>query len=195
MDRIIFLSIDGVLNNNKTEMYDAYREIDDEMATTLAQLIRKTDAKIVLTDYRAYDMFHQDDFEYIKEYIEKNIAPIYKVLCPVNGLENRGENIAQFLYWDYELNGKDVDFIILDNNYRDYNKYDYIYNHLFICDDFVGLNSASIDLCEYENHYTDVTHDLKYTNYNGYLSDFTFYVMSALYPELFQEDEEFVTSY
>lgn len=188
MDRVIFLSIDGVLNNNKTAMYDKYRKINKEMAAVLTQIINETGAKIILTDCRAYDKCSLNDFEYVKEYIEENIGPIYKVLCPVNGLENKGKNITQFLYRNYELNDEAVDYIILDNNYRDYDKYNCIYNHLFICDDSVGLNSASIDLYEYNKHCNGDA-GTKYMDNKGYLSDFTSYVMSRLYPGLFETDK------
>lgn len=156
--KVIFLDVDGVLNNSYTFndinyeiMYGYGRriEIEDSKVELLKQIVYATDAKIVLSSsWRTF--FHK--------YNDNDIVPIFeKGLELKNKLSNHGLEIYDLTGFDYNGNR--------ENEIRDYlNKHDNITGFVIIDDcmsdekglfcektiqtRFYGLNRSNLGLVE-----------------------------------------------
>lgn len=156
--KVIFLDVDGVLNNSYTFsdinyeiMYGYGRrvEIEDEKVEFLKQIVDATDAKIVLSSsWRTF--FHK--------YNEKDIVPIFeKGLELKNKLENHGLEIYDLTGFDYNGNREneiraylekhdDISgFLIIDDCMDDVNG---LFSDKTIKTKFYGLNRGNLGLTE-----------------------------------------------
>jgi hypothetical protein len=123
--KVVFLDIDGVLNEEKSRSRCCgYLGIDDKKVENLALIIKKTNAKIVLIstwkdDWRKTDKSHQGMMaNYLDRKLKKQGLAVLDKTKSIdkNGFHfSRGEGILQYLA-DNKL-GK---YVILDDYQFDY---------------------------------------------------------------------------
>ena len=123
---IIFLDIDGVLNDSKTtELCGFYKGISTKLLKNLFSLVSKTNSKIVLVStwkkkwYKEPELKNkQDDFaNYLDErFAEMNMC-VYDKL--IGHTFDRGVGIKMYVA-ALEDAGEEVNFIILDDELFDY---------------------------------------------------------------------------
>lgn len=79
--KVIFLDVDGVLNNDKTTVKtkNGFDFVDDYLLERLKKIVKQTSAKIVLSSDWRFDRFTDDasDYKELKAALEKNETPIY----------------------------------------------------------------------------------------------------------------------
>lgn len=123
--KVVFLDIDGVLNEEKSRSRCCgYLGIDDKKVENLALIIKKTNAAIVLIstwkdDWRKTDKFHQG---MMANYLDKKLKKQGLVILDKtknidkNGFHfSRGEGILQYL-----ADNKVEKYVILDDYQFDY---------------------------------------------------------------------------
>ena len=76
--KIIFLDVDGVLNNENTKASapSGCMGVDDKLTSILAQIVMETDAKIVLTSdwkigWESFDIYCLEDAKYLNRKLKK----------------------------------------------------------------------------------------------------------------------------
>lgn len=123
--KIIFLDVDGVLNEDKSRARCCgYKGIDDKKAENLAKIVKATDARIVLIstwkdDWRKTDKVRQG---FLANYLDKKLLKQgVSIFDKTESLDkqgfyfSRGEGILRYL----EKNPADG-FVILDDYQFDY---------------------------------------------------------------------------
>lgn len=152
MDKLIFLDIDGVLNDDHTVEYtpDGYTGIDDYHVAQLKKIIDKTNAKIVLSsDWRytspQWDSKNENDpvWEYLCNKLKKFdliISDIVPQYC--SSWHSRGREIELYLFYFYEIKDESYQYIILD----DLSSYEFQahLSHLIHTDYKVGLSETDV---------------------------------------------------
>ena len=123
--KIIFLDIDGVLNEEKSRSRCCgYKGIDDKKVENLAKIVEETNAKIVLIstwkdDWRKTDKAHQGIMaNYLDKKLKKQglVALDKTKSIDKNGFHfSRGEGILQYL-----ADNKVEKYVILDDYQFDY---------------------------------------------------------------------------
>ena len=123
--KVVFLDIDGVLNEEKSRSRCCgYLGIDDKKAKNLAKIVEETNAKIVLIstwkdDWRKTDKSHQGIMaNYLDRKLKKQGLVILDKTKSIdkNGFHfSRGEGILQYL-----ADNKVEKFVILDDYQFDY---------------------------------------------------------------------------
>ena len=123
--KIIFLDIDGVLNEEKSRSRCCgYKGIDDNKAKNLAKIVEETNAKIVLIstwkdDWRKTDKSHQGMMaNYLDRKLKKQGLAVLDKTKSIdkNGFHfSRGEGILQYL-----ADNKVEKYVILDDYQFDY---------------------------------------------------------------------------
>ena len=123
--RLIFLDIDGVLNDAKTtEKVETYRGIDPKKAERLAHICKQTSAHLVLiSSWKAFWFSHnKEKQDCLANYLDETLAR-YGVRVAAKVLDeecSRGADILRYLKY---LEGKGIlvsSFVILDNEPWDY---------------------------------------------------------------------------
>jgi len=121
MEKIIFLDIDGVLNDDDTTTItriDGSIFVDEEKLLLLKQIVEATDAKIVLSSTWRYDReepLFNGDFLELQEALQ-NIGLSFYSFTPQGAPKNRGIEIKNWL-----SNHPEVErFVILDDEWFDY---------------------------------------------------------------------------
>lgn len=119
---IIFLDIDGVLNNDETlETINGACGVGDNLVQRLERIVRKTNAKIILTSSWRFDWWkdnklEQDEFaNYLDEKLAKYNLHIDDKI-DYDDEYTRGEGIINYLGSLKE----DVRFVIIDDESFDY---------------------------------------------------------------------------
>lgn len=131
--KVIFLDIDGVLNNDETEEYtpEGYLGIDDILLARLKKIVENTQAKIVLTtswkDYWDKDETNcKKDGLYINEKFKKFGLKVYDKT--IDGGFDRGKGINKYLEDHKEV----TNFLIIDDYmFKDFARYDYVKNMIY----------------------------------------------------------------
>ena len=123
--KVIFLDIDGVLNEEKSRSRCCgYLGIDDKKAKNLAKIVEETNAKIVLIstwkdDWRKTDKAHQGIMaNYLDKKLKKQGLVVLDKTKSIdeNGFHfSRGEGILQYL-----ADNKVEKYVILDDYQFDY---------------------------------------------------------------------------
>lgn len=119
--KVIFLDIDGVLNNAKsTELCYGNVGIDDDKAARLGAIVEATGAEIVLSSSWKHDWEPQDKElqnkhgDYIDQKLKKHLLSAVDKTYESNS-ERRGEGIIKW------VGAHEVDsFIILDDEWFDF---------------------------------------------------------------------------
>lgn len=145
---VIFLDIDGVLNNLLTTETtpDGYRGIDSDKVLLLKKIVDATGAVIVLTsDWKAmwereYKEEQDDLANYLDECLAKAGLKIFDCTYEIRR-KDRGEGISDWLH-----EHKIKKWVVLDDEtFDDFEKYK-IYQHLVQTDEFDGLTEDIADL-------------------------------------------------
>ena len=123
--KVVFLDIDGVLNEEKSRSRCCgYLGIDDKKAKNLAKIVEETNAKIVLIstwkdDWRKTDKAHQGIMaNYLDKKLKKQGLVVLDKTKSIdeNGFHfSRGEGILQYL-----ADNKVEKYVILDDYQFDY---------------------------------------------------------------------------
>lgn len=112
---IIFLDVDGVLNNDGTveRTKTGFTFVEDRLLKRLKHIVDATNAKIVLSSDWRFDRFMDDPSDYLalKEVLEKNGTPIYAHTGDY--MIKRGSEIIK---WMKNWHGEPINnFVILDD--------------------------------------------------------------------------------
>lgn len=120
--KIIFLDVDGVLNddNTNTRTPDGYTGVDEKYIKNLKRIVDRTGAEIVLSSDWKFEYPNGPAGRYLKEQLEKEGLKI-KAKTPGDsrgrGFTGRGGEILAYLKKHPEVRN----FVILDDNrFRDF---------------------------------------------------------------------------
>ncbi len=125
---IVFLDIDGVLNCRTTkDQCDGYRGIEDSKVELLKELVNKTNAKVVLVStwkqYWYKESYLKDKQDNLANYLDQKLSnsglTIYDKTEDFD-VNNRGENILEYIRKLHHKGIKVNKYIILDDEPFDY---------------------------------------------------------------------------
>lgn len=147
MKRIIFLDIDGVLNTSYSRQ--KHVTIDEFRITYLAEIVKRTKAKIVLTSTWRYNLKRtflgfkpiSNSTKTLLNLLRKHNLKIYDIL-PDTPNDQRALDIA-----NYVKNNQVGHFLILDDEIFDYSNYN-LSSHLLVTT-FNGINEEESGLTEH----------------------------------------------
>ena len=116
---IIFLDVDGVLNNKRTtEEIDGYVGIDDYLVSRLATIIKSTNSKVVLISSWRYNWnrFHKTAQDECANYLDQKMLK-YNIHIDdkIDNSLSKGLGII-----DYLGKFKEYKFVIIDDEENDY---------------------------------------------------------------------------
>lgn len=149
---IIFLDIDGVLNDSKTsEKCGYYRGISTKLLKNLFSLVSKTNSKIVLVSTWKQWWFkepelkkNQDEFA---NYLDDRLASMHMSVYDKTDEDffDRGRGVKRYIS-KIRRSGEEVNFIIIDDEMFDYRTEGLLGN--FIKTDFYdgGLNELKTNI-------------------------------------------------
>ena len=137
---VIFLDVDGVLNNDLTKDLTPIGSIgvDDENLAQLKHLIDKTKADIVLTsDWR----FDKDAVNYLNKRLSEHNLTLYDKIAISHNYEHRGKEIKAWLQQHSDVRS----FVIIDDLcFPDFEKYRFS-ERLIKTDAKYGLRKEDVD--------------------------------------------------
>ncbi len=113
--KVVFLDVDGVLNNNKTvrRTTGGYRFVGSRQLKNLKRIITETGAKVVLSSdwrYGRDDPSHNSDYLELRDELSRYGIKIYG-FTPELPSEHRGAEIDEWLKAHAEVSN----FVILDD--------------------------------------------------------------------------------
>ena len=143
--KIIFLDVDGVLNNENTKASapSGCMGVEDKLISKLVKIVTETDAKIVLTSdwkigWESFDIYCSEDAKYLnrklKKYGLKISAKTYDDHVYDRFFEDRGKGIHKFLE---KVQNVESYVVIDDHTFTDFD--DEIMAHLVLTDYKTGL--------------------------------------------------------
>lgn len=142
-DKICFLDVDGVINNDKTmsKTPNGFTGVSGTLVDRLKKIIEKTDAKIVLCSSWRVDYLKTNGNDPDSKYLIKQLS--YKGLmisdCTCKEGINRGWQVSNYLK-DHKIEK----FVILDDEYeKDYEEY-HLTNHVVHTDTAIGLTDKNV---------------------------------------------------
>lgn len=146
-DNIIFLDIDGVLNYvtciDRVPHSSAIFGINQYNVALLSQIVKKTNAKIVLTSSwkSGWELDHFKDVDTIYLVISLALQDLYIMDKTVDEVSPslRGEGIINWLHHHNYKN-----FVILDDEEFDYSE-KHLYNHFVYTDYTTGLIKEDVN--------------------------------------------------
>lgn len=144
MSKVIFLDIDGVLNDEETNATtpSGHVGIRDKKVKLLKKIVEATDAKVVISsDWRLCDHAIDKDYKYLRNKLKYvgNIE-IYGTTPNINW-QHRGAEIRRWL----QDNPTVKDYVILDDiEFNDFYPKDF-YKHVVITDFYYGLTEEDVD--------------------------------------------------
>ena len=147
MDNIIFLDIDGVLNNNRTmsSAPSGCIGIGNSLLDNLYHIVKETNAKIVLSSTWKKDWDRNpnkckpDGLYLNKKLRQKNIFIFDKIDDNIS-LSKRGCAINKYLKQHPEIKH----YLILDDWDFDFNDYPHLLDHFIYIDVHIGLTKEHI---------------------------------------------------
>lgn len=143
--KIIFLDVDGVLNNENTKASapSGCMGVEDKLISKLVKIVTETDAKIVLTSdwkigWESFDIYCSEDAKYLnrklKKYGLKISAKTYDDHIYDRFFEDRGRGIHKFLE---KVQNVESYVVIDDHTFTDFD--DEIMLYLALTDYKTGL--------------------------------------------------------
>ena len=140
--KIIFLDIDGVLNNTKTKEHCGYETgVENHALLLLKDIVDKTSAKICLvSSWKEYwfkdNKVNQDE---MANYLDRKFAEVgLAIWDKTKEIQKRGKEIKNYIN-DLKAQNIEVDsFVILDDELLDY-KEEGLLKHLVHTDYLVGF--------------------------------------------------------
>ena len=141
--RVIFLDVDGVLNNNRTRTRtsDGWMFVDGYLVARLARLVHETNATVVLSSTWREDWNQEDEsqngvcFNELRDVLSEHDIEIFDRTGANRA--NRGQEIAEWLSNHEEVES----FVILDDMY-DMGE---LIDHLIQTDGGVGLTDEDVN--------------------------------------------------
>ena len=112
--KVIFLDVDGVLNNWDTTVFTAkgFQFVEDEKIALLKSIINATDAKIVLSSDWRYDRNSSDDSDFVELRDKLSLFNIsFFDFTPEITWNDRGKEIQAWLDSHPDV----TDFVIIDD--------------------------------------------------------------------------------
>ena len=148
--KLLFLDIDGVLNNENSKSYapSGCTGIDDKLTSRLAHIIVETGAKIVLTSdwkmgWESFDIYCSEDAKYLNRKLKKYgliiSAKTYDDHVYDRFFEDRGKGIHKFLG---KILNVESYVVIDDHTFTDFD--DEIMEHLVLTDYREGLTDSDV---------------------------------------------------
>lgn len=146
---VIFLDIDGVLNNYKTTTLSpmGFTGISSNLLKRFSMLVKETDSYIVLSstwkDEWSQDMNKSsEDGKYLhKKLLQTGIYIIDKINDEEIGLSHRGAAIAFYLGTHPEI----TNYVILDDCEFDFYDYPDLLKHFVKVDEKIGISNEDIE--------------------------------------------------
>lgn len=149
--KLIFLDIDGVLNNENSKAIapSGCAGVDDKLTKNLASIIVETDAKIVLTSdwkigWESIDDYCSEDAKYLNRKLRKYGMRIssktYDDHVYDSFFEDRGKGIHNFLE---KVQNVEAYVVIDDHTFTDFD--DEIKAHLVLTDYRTGLTDSDAE--------------------------------------------------
>ena len=134
---VIFLDVDGVLNNaHTTDRVESYIGIDDNKVILLKQVVDYFDAKIVLSSTWRHEVDNHIA-KYLTGKLEKQGLKIYDI-TPNIGWYVRAKEIATWLADEHEYSIENI--IILDDEY--FNWYEYQLEQYWVPTEYYSENGG-----------------------------------------------------
>ena len=148
--KIIFLDVDGVLNNENTKASapSGCMGVEDKLISKLVKIVTETDAKIVLTSdwkigWESFDIYCSEDAKYLnrklKKYGLKISAKTYDDHVYDRFFEDRGKGIHKFLE---KVQNVESYVVIDDHTFTDFD--DEIMSHLVLTDYKTGITDEDV---------------------------------------------------
>lgn len=112
--KVIFLDVDGVLNNWDTTVFTAkgFQFVEDEKVALLKSIINATDAKVVLSSDWRYDRNSSDDSDFVELRDKLSLFNIsFFDFTPEITWDDRGKEIQSWLDSHPDV----TDFVIIDD--------------------------------------------------------------------------------
>jgi hypothetical protein len=132
---IIFLDIDGVMNNSKSWKLPLEKQILDGKVKLLKKIVDETGAEIVISSsWRHYGKH----MKIIKEALDKYDLSVFSITPTLNGESKRGDEIRQWL----KFYPKSTKFVILDD---DTDMCEYRKTHLIKTNYDIGLTEKQVE--------------------------------------------------
>lgn len=149
--KLLFLDIDGVLNNEKSQTCapSGCTGIDDKLTKRLARIIEETDALIILTSdwkigWESFDVDCSEDAKYLNRKLKrfglKISAKTYDYYVYDLFFEDRGKGIHKYLE---KVNNVESYVVIDDHTFTDFDIE--IMEHLVLTDCKEGLTDSDVE--------------------------------------------------
>lgn len=138
--KYIFLDVDGVLNNARTQARspEGYVGISSGLVKRLSKIVEATDAQIVLTS--TWKTCDGKDYNYLKrKLMQYHLYLVGKTKEPNDSLWHRGKGIKAYLE-EHECD----EYVILDDECFDFREEE-ILNHAVITNANKGLTKEDVD--------------------------------------------------
>lgn len=136
--KVIFLDVDGVLNNprTKTRTRDGWRFVDDYLVERLAQIVRATQAKVVLSSSWREGW---DDNEIYFQDLRRKLVSYNILLQDRTGKwrKTRAQEIMEYLAQHPEI----TNYVILDD-VPDFSSIGY--KNVILTNDLLGLTEQNV---------------------------------------------------
>ena len=138
--KVIFLDVDGVLNNPNTRSRspEGWRGVSKELVDRLKRIISVTGAKVVLTS--TWKHSSNVELEYLYKKLGKKAKPIDKTEDPYDKDSYRGAGIRNYLKSHKEI----TEFVILDDFDFDFVIHD-LHTHHVWTDSDTGITDEDVE--------------------------------------------------
>lgn len=141
--KVIFLDIDGVLNNYQTMALtpDGYTGISNGLLKRLSTIVKETNARIVLSstwksEWDKNESLCSNDGKYmVKKFRQLGLLIFDKIEDIDNSLSTRGAAIMKYL----ESHPEVEEWVVIDDDEFDFNKYPEIMDRFVHTDNLKGL--------------------------------------------------------
>lgn len=141
--KVIFLDIDGVLNNQQTNAKTpvGFIGINNSLLKRFSKLVKETNARIVLSstwkkEWHRDERFCTEDGKYMVKKFRQQKLLIFDKIKDVNGrLSLRGASIMQYL----ENHPEVEEWVVIDDDEFDFAKYPEIMDRFVHTDNLKGL--------------------------------------------------------
>jgi hypothetical protein len=141
--KVIFLDIDGVLNNEQTNAKspDGYIGIGNTLLKRLSSIVKETNARIVLSstwksEWDKNESLCSNDGKYmVKKFRQLGLLVFDKIEDIDNSLSTRGAAIMKYLEYHSEVE----EWVVIDDDEFDFAKYPEIMDRFVHTDHLKGL--------------------------------------------------------
>lgn len=147
--KVIFLDIDGVLNNYQTMALtpDGYTGINNGLLKRLSMIVKETNARIVLSstwksDWDKDENLCSNDGKYmVKKFKQLNLLIFDKIEDINDSLSMRGASIMKYL----ENHPEVEEWVVIDDDEFDFAKYPNIMDRFVHTDHEKGLTDENVN--------------------------------------------------